>query len=333
MAKTGTGPGRSHRDGITIIEAVHQFGTPEQAERWLIEQRWPDGVRCAYCGHDDIAMWKRPNSSLKWWRCKKRQGGCGKRFSVKTDSVMQQSKLSLDKWCMAIFLSTTSLKGVSSMKLHRDLGITQKSAWHLGQRIRKSFEDAQKDKMQGPAEIDETYIGGSAKNKHQFKREHIGGGPKGKDVLMGIKDREKNQIRAEHIPDNRGTTIKPFITANTTQDATVYSDDSSAYSGLRRAHEVVNHSIGEYVRGMAHTNGIESFWAMLKRGYAGTFHHFSAKHLQRYVDEFAGRHNIRLLDTLDQMKALARAGVGKQLTHQELIRPMHRQQPALLKGC
>lgn len=140
MATRSTSQNRSHQDGTALFEAVQRFGTLDRAETWLIEQRWPDGVRCAYCDHDDVASWKRPNSSLRWWRCKKRQGGCGKRFSVKTDSVMQQSKLPLDKWCLAIFLATTSLKGVAGATVQSDSGITQKHSWHLGRRIRKSFQ-------------------------------------------------------------------------------------------------------------------------------------------------------------------------------------------------
>lgn len=150
MSKNRTGPARSDWEGITLFEAVNRFGNPGAAENWLIDQRWPDCVRCIQC-NGAVKPWARKDTTLAhWWRCS--DSKCNKRFNIKTGSVMQQSKHSLDKWCLALFLATTNLKGVSSMNLHRDLGIPQKSAWHLGQRIRKSFEDANPPTMKEPVE-------------------------------------------------------------------------------------------------------------------------------------------------------------------------------------
>ena len=330
MTKSRNAPGQAQRKGITIVDAVHRFGEPKAAEEWLIGQRWPDGVSCVECGSDDVVSWRHTASDLRWWRC--RAKGCGKRFSVKTNSVMQQSKLPLSHWCMAFFFAAINLKGVSSMKLHRDLGITQKSAWFLGQRIRKVFDssDGSGGMFNGPVEVDETYIGGAMKNRPISKRVHVGGGPKGKAVVVGMRDRATNEVVAQHVPNRRGATVKPFVTDNTREDALVFTDDSIIYSGLTRTREVVNHSVGEFVRGMAHTNGIESLWSMLKRGYYGVYHHFSVKHLHRYVAEFAGRHNIRQLDTIEQMGRMVAGALGKRLTYKALVGPSWTRQPRML---
>ena len=334
MAKRQKAPGRSDRLGITLFEAVQRFGSPADAEKWLIDQRWSDGVRCPRCNNDQVAPWNHPKSDLRHWRCKKSQKegtGCDMRFSIKSGSVMEQSKLPLNKWCLAIFLAATSLKGVSSMKLHRDVGITQKSAWHLGQRIRKMFEGAGSPKMEGPAEADETAIGGKEDNKHEWKRLNPGGGSKGKAIVAGIKDRATNHVQAAVIDNADADTLTQFVHQHTEKDALVFTDESHAYDRLHRARMAVKHSVKEYVNGMVHTNGMESFWAVLKRGYVGVYHHFSVKHLQRYVDEFTGRHNIRPLDTIQQMAFMVRNGVGKSLTYATLIGPKHTRQPALIR--
>ena len=180
----------------------------------------------------------RKNSPLTWYVSRNRvaqdnEGGCGGfNFSVKTDSVTHDSKLSLEKWCLAFFQFATNIKGISSCKLASDLGISQPSAWHLGNRVRQSLHGTC-SKFKGPVEVDKTYIGNATENKHKYKREHIVGGPKGKAVIAGIMDREANQIDVTHLPDYRGNTIKPFIIDNTIPDANIYSDGSIICSGLR----------------------------------------------------------------------------------------------------
>ena len=172
--------------------------------------------------------------------------------------------------------------------------------------------------MGGPVEADETFVGGKESNKHEAQRKHEGRGEVGKVAVAGVKDRPTNRVRATVVANTTGETLRGFVTTHTALDAMVYTDGEPAYASLPR-HEAVKHSIGEYVRGQAHTNGMESFWAMLKRGYVGTYHQMSPEHLDRYVGEFEGRHNQRDLDTSKQMAAMVRGLDGKRLRYQDLV--------------
>ena len=206
---------------------------------------------------------------------------------------------------------------VSSMKLHRELGITQKSAYFMAQRLREACH-VKENKMEGPVEVDETFIGGKGKNKHEDKRSHTRG-PSGKSVVVGMKDRETNKIVAKPVSERTKEELQSFIGNNVASEAKVYTDDHKSYIGLPYNHESVNHSVKEYVREQAHTNGMESFWASLKRGYYGTFHHLSSKHLHRYVNEFANRHNLRDMNTEAMMREMFASMIGKRLMYKELI--------------
>ena len=233
---------------------------------------------------------------------------------------MAESKLSYREWALGIYLLATNLKGVSSMKLHRDLNVTQKTAWFLAHRLRETFQE-QQNVFAGPVEVDETFVGGKARNMHAHKREQVikGRGTVGKTVVVGAKDRQTNRVTAAVIDNTDQPTLQGFISANVEPGAKVYTDDHRGYDGLPN-HETVRHSVKEYVNGQAHTNGIESFWSMLKRGYHGTYHKMSPKHLERYVGEFAGRHNQRESDTIDQMKAMVMGMDGKRLRYKDLAR-------------
>lgn len=305
-------PGKFFRKGLSLLELTRMFPDDETAEKWLIQARWPNGVRCPKCESDNIQ--ERVTRKPQPFRCR----SCRRDFSVKTDTLMHNSPLGCQIWVLAIYLMTTSLKGVSSMKLHRDLGITQKTAWYLGHRIRENFADANGE-FSGPVEVDEAYLGGKRRNMPASKRKHLTGrGPAGKTAVVGAKDRATNQVRASVVQETNKRTLQGFVRDRVQPGARLYTDGTQVYRSFPNQ-EGVRHSVGEFVRGQAHTNGVESFWSLLKRGYVGTFHKLSPKHLQRYVDEFSGRHNIRTRDTLDQMRCVLRNMVGKRLRYQDLV--------------
>ena len=314
MAKKA--PGKAYRKGLSLVEIMQMFPDDATAERWFAEARWPNGAACPHCGSENVQSGAAHPTMP--YRCRERE--CRKRFSVKTGTVMQASNLGFQIWAIAIYLTLTSLKSVSSMKLHRDLNITQRSAWHLAHRLRKAFSDGG-SVFSGPVEADETYIGGKRRNMSNAKRKGLTGrGAAGKVAVAGIKDRATKQVRAKVVPRTDKATLQGFVMTHTAPEAIVYTDDASAYEGLPFAHESVKHSVSEYVRDQAHTNGVESFWSMLKRAHKGTFHKISPKHLNRYVTEFAGKHNLREIDTVNQLEEIAIRLYGKRLRYQDLIR-------------
>lgn len=305
----------SHRIGMSIVELMDKFPNEQAAREWFESTIWEDQRFCGHCG--SISTKRVPKEKPMPYWCK----DCRKYFSVKTGTPMQSSKIPLRKWAIGLYLMTTSLKGVSSMKLHRDLGMTQSCAWHMGHRIREAMELYYRDKFEGPTEVDETYMGGKEKNKHSNKKLKQGRGATGKTPVVGIKDRKSNMVTAKVVESTDRETLHSIIKEHTNEGAEVFTDEHKGYTGMVDfEHATVKHSVGEYVDGKIHTNSIESFWSMLKRGHKGTYHQMSTKHLWRYVNEFMGRYNIRNVDTEDQMKFLAFMMCGKVLTLKELTK-------------
>ena len=307
-------PGRHRRKTIDFPKLVEMFPDEEAASKWFEAIVWADGVRkCPRCGGTNT---HEATHKTMPYRCRP----CRRFFSVRTGTVLQNSNLPLTKWVWAIYLEITNLKGVSSMKLHRDLNVSQKTAWHMLHRIRESFAPALSELFEGGVEVDESYFGGREKNKHPHKKANLGRGPVGKTAVVGAKDRETNRIVAQVVEKTDADTLQNFVMDHVLFGTPLYTDENRSYMGLDYIydHETVKHSVSQFVNGQAHINGMESFWAGLKRAYHGVFHHVSPKHLQRYINQFAGKHNFRSMNTIDQMKHVVAGMVGKQLLYRKL---------------
>ncbi len=310
----------AHRKKVSLYDFNKMFPDEESARKHIEKMLWGEDNEYKCCPRCGSVRTSKAKHATMPYRCK----DCDKRFSVRTGTVFEGSNLSLHQWLLAIYLMTTNLKGVSSHKLARDIGVTQTTAWYLGHRIRKVFDEQSDNPLMSPIEMDETYVGGLERNKHASKKVKgtQGRSTKTKSAVVGIKSRVDKKVKAKVTETVKKDELQNMIKETVQDGSTIYTDENLGYSGLNKKgykHKTVNHGVGEYIKEQAHTNGMESFWSMLKRGHTGIYHYMSRKHLQRYVDEYAGRHNIRPLHTMNQIEKVIKGLSGKHLKYKELI--------------
>lgn len=294
-----------------LIEAIRYFADAERAFQFVADLRWPDGkVTCPRCGHDQVSFL----STRRIWKCK----GCRKQFSLKVGTIFEDSPLGWDKWLPAVWLIANAKNSISSHELARSLGVTQKSAWFMLHRIREAMETGTFAKMSGITEVDDTFIGGLAKNMHhKVRRQRITGtGGIDKMIVQGARNRDSGMVTASVIDGTDTDTIQEHIYEWVETGSALFTDTHKSYEGLDACYALkqVNHSKGEYVSGIVHTNGIENFWSLLKRSIKGTQIHVHPVHLQRYVVERTFAYNQRGTDDLGRMRAAMAGAAGQRLT-------------------
>ena len=300
----------------TLVEAVKEYANKDKALDEVADSRWKENIVCPHCGADSPMFLK----TRRIWKCSK----CRKQFSIKAGTVMEDSPIGLDQWLPAIWMVANNRNGISSWELSRALGVTQKTAWFMLHLIRLAMQDERKGgKLSGEVEIDETFIGGKARNMHKSakakKLQGAGGGSVGKIGVQGLLQRGGN-IRVNVINDNTIGTLVPNVKENVEEGSHVYTDELKSYFGLQAdyAHDVINHT-EMYVNGQIHLNGLENFWSLLKRDLGGTYVSVEPFHLFRYVDEQAFRYNNRKpMDDGHRFSYVIRKILGKRLTYAEL---------------
>lgn len=302
------------RSTISTFQLFEMFPDVETARVYLESRLWPKGPRCPVCGSGERITVRKAG----FYRC----NACREDFTVRTGTIFERSHVPLHKWVYAMYLVVTARKGISSMQLAKEIGVTQKTAWFVLGRLREACK-GKMEKLRGIIEIDETFVGGLEGNKHQHKKLREGRGSVGKEAVFGMREKDGRTI-AMHVGAVDIATIHQVIIRNVEAGSTIHSDEAGAYNGLGGllfTHERVNHSAGEFARDDVSTNSIESVWAVLKRGVHGVFHHVSPKHLDRYVQEFSFRlneGNVRH-HTLTRLDSFVDATAGKRLTYKALI--------------
>lgn len=299
-------------ENVSLVEFIQRYPDAQSAIEFLEKERWPDGAICPHCESPRTTHLPKYNRH----QC----NDCRKQFTVRTGTIFQNSRVPLNKWLYAMFLIHISRKGISSCQLAREIGVSQKSAWFMLQRIRESM-DPGLQLLSGEVEIDETYVGGLESNKHANRKLH-GRWREGRQTVLGMRERD-GPILLRPIPNSFKSTIANDILLAIARGSTVYSDESSSYTYVKLwyAHRTVNHQKGEYVRGRVTTNSIESVWAVLKRAHKGIYHQWSHKHGHRYYNEIAYRLTEGSSDIpiMCRMRKLARRSFEVQLTHKELV--------------
>ncbi len=299
-----------NQDFNTILELIKAFPDEQTCIDHLTELRWNGNVVSPF------------EANSKVYKCKGNKYRCkvsGKYFNVKTATLFDNTKIPLQKWFLAIWLITSHKKGISSVQLATDLGVTQKTAWFMNHRIRNCYGLDKTTKLDGEVEIDETYIGGKNKNRHADKKIANSQGQGEKAPVLGMLQRG-GKVIAKHLDAVRVETVSPEIVQSVKDTAMIYTDEWAGYKSLDRvySHLSVKHSMGEYVQGAVHVNSLEGFWSILKRGIVGIYHFTSKKHLQKYVDEFAFRYNTRAHSEASRINLLL-ANTEHRLTYKALI--------------
>jgi len=299
----------------TLQEAIIYFSDPDRCLALMIQSRWPDGVvKCPTCGSDQV----RFLAKRRVWECKTKHPK--RQFSVKVGTVFEDSPIGLDKWFTAAWLVANCKNGVSSYEIHRALKVTQKTAWFMDHRIRLAMQSGTFEKVAGEFEVDESFIGGSARFMHRDKRGKIAAtGGTGKAVVMGLLDRKTKKIRLRHVADTSGPTLQGVVREYVEGGSYIFSDTWRSYNGLSAdyVHQVIDHA-ESYVQGNVHTNTIENFWSLLKRGLKGTYIAVEPFHLFRYLDEQAFRYNERKNDDGGRFLEVLNGLTGRRLTYQKL---------------
>jgi len=306
----------------TLQDAILFFSDKVNCREYLVARRWPDGVECPKCGSKNVLFMEKYNR----WHCREKHPA--PQFTLKTGTIFEDSPLGLDKWLTAMWMVVNCKNGVSSYEVHRAIGVTQKSAWFMDHRIREALKNGTILKLGGsgsPVEVDETFIGGKAKNMHTAKRKRVitRRGAHDKTIVFGILERG-GKVKAQVIPNRMGKTVKPILAEHVEAGSAIHTDEMTGYTALHETylHDVVNHAY-EYVKGQVHTNGIENFWSLLKRGINGTYVAIEPFHLDRYLDEQMFRFNNRAtqkqnVTDSDRFSLAVSQIVGKRLTYAEL---------------